>query len=171
MLLNEHLISIATFDFLGEFDVIDTILYFPELKLGTSRSLMTRLEETGYESNYFIQNAGDMLLFIPIGISLLLTFLVLSCVGVRKNKMKVHAKKVKDMLFWNATLRVLIELYLELLLSASINIYIFDRNDGETYPAVRYSNIMAFTVMAILIALPFFIFVKYSTNVDRWEDE
>ena len=112
-----------------------------------------------------------MLLFVPLGLFLVL---ILSCMklgGLCHPRFNRSSDKVKNFLYWNGTLRILLELYLELLFAAAINVYLYDSKDGKIYPGIYLSNVTAFIVLGICTLLPIFIIFKYWWNAHLWEDK
>jgi hypothetical protein len=60
------------------------------------------------------------------------------------------------------------EVFLELALAVSLNLYIVDWN--TSYPAIKYSNILSVIIFITLILICIFLIIFYAKNLDRLND-
>ena len=83
--------------------------------------MLQGLVETGYESEYFVLNAGSMLLFFLILLILFVALAVcLPCITFCNCCRKLHAK-LKSWLMYNPVLRLALESSLDLSFAILIN--------------------------------------------------
>lgn len=88
----------------------------------TNQGYNLNFYSAGYGSLYFAPNLSTAYLIIHGYIILALFYLVLSLIKSRSQATHNFIEKIKGHLFWNGTLRFFIEIYLELSISATINI-------------------------------------------------
>ena len=98
-------------------------------------------------------------------------FLILTCVIKKYPKDVLIEKKgkLKEYLFFNWTIRLYMETYLNLCLFSLINLKEIRWDVG--FPAVKTSNFFSFLIFTQALVVPFVIFSYYIRNRDRWEDE
>lgn len=156
--------AIATFDVLPTDDINAVILTFYD-----SLPIDNNFEEVGYESRNFIQNLGSIYYFFPlIGVWLLLLAILklfAACGCSRPNRWYA---KLKAALFWNFLLRLVIESYLELHLSSTINaanLY-FSSNSGDWL-----ASLTTLPVAFVVNVFPFWLFVFLRRNFDQLSEE
>jgi len=160
-----YIIPVATFDFLPE-KVLSLIFDFP-VKPGQSLAF----EALGYGSMYPVENLSTCFFLFNIYLVLVFIWSILYFFKERFAFMFKCFDKFDKVLFWRSLMRLLFEGYLELCLSVLIGVTDIEWS-GENYNvSVLYSNIFTTILAMLLFALPFFIFIFYTVNMDEMDDE
>ena len=98
-------------------ELVTESMYVPE-----SEPFSINFQNAGYESSLALVNASSFLFNFTLHFSLVLGFLVLPLLVKCRPKMRGHAKTLSNYLFWNGTIRIYIEAYLDLMMPAMLNI-------------------------------------------------
>ena len=111
--LNSFLASIVSFDFLKQVnDEIDERFYED---LNDAEPLNIHFEQLGYESTEFVRSADSVILNIYL-------HLVFTLVVVIFMKCSRIFTKLYGLLIWNGHIRLILEIYFELLLTSTISL-------------------------------------------------
>ena len=100
--------------------------------------------------------------FIPI---LILLPILSRCIP----KIKPKIAPMQNYLFWNGTIRLFMEAYLEFCLFALLNISALSWPEG--LECVELSNWLAIVLVALTIAIPIWLGFMMCHNRKRWSDE
>ena len=77
--------------------------------------------------------------------------------------------KLKEYLFFNWSVRLYMETYLNMCLFSLLNLKEIRWDLG--FPAVKTSNLLSILIFTQALVVPVIMFVYYIRNRDRWEDE
>jgi len=105
------MIDIATLDLIPTDDIIEAT--FEELPDEDEEDLPVELQDTGFESKYFINNAGTLLLFFLVQIFFLVLLAVMMFCSRIFQVCKKPAGKMQSWLLYNPILRLLLEATLD----------------------------------------------------------
>ena len=75
-------------------------------------------------------------------------------------------EKVSSYLYWNGTIRFVMEGYMDIVLFSMLNIE--DLNWEDSFWAVKVSNYLAIVLTAVLSGLPIFFIIFYGRNLKNW---
>ena len=115
-----------------------------------------------YESQLFIGNAGMSLWIIWAHLALTVILFI-------TYKVKFLRQRIGKYLFWNTLIRLLIEVYFEILLMAALNAHIADWS--SPFPAVMFSNVLSVVVLVTVAVTPFIIMLFFYKRQDKWTDK
>lgn len=77
--------------------------------------------------------------------------------------------KVSKYLYWSLQIRFMIEVYMDVVLCALMNVESLDWS--SSFEAVQASNYLAVILTVVFCSLPIFFIYFYAKNVKRWNDE
>jgi len=132
-------------------------------------AIADNFDEFGYEQKNFIQNLGSLYYFFPYFCICLIVLLLLKLISMLGcSRPQKWYQQLKAYLFWNFLLRFTLEAYLELHLSATINVanLLFTWNSGDWIGALT-----SILVTVIVNAFPFALGIFYHRNFERVSDE
>ena len=140
MMLNEVIISVATFDLIPTDLLDEQLYYFPE-----EDPYSLNFAQVGYEFTLFVNNVGFILYVVWSHFFMVFVWLCLSCV-------KSIRQRLGKYLFWNAFIRLTMESFQDLLLLGALNLQEADWD--SPFPAVRYSNYLAAVFVGLACFTP-----------------
>ena len=150
MMITKELIDVATFDLIPT-EIVDELLwYFPE-----AESFTPSFEMVGIEATIILQNGG--LIFYMIMINLffgILHFLLIPTIYLGTCFQKLVAK-LKNYLYFNGSIRFYMEVFLDMVLAASLNLHTVEWD--SPFPSVKISNYLSIALLALICILPFFV--------------
>ena len=98
-------------------ELLNKMTYIPE-----QEPLSSNFASAGYDSNLFLVNSQSFLFLFTIQISLMIPWLLLQLLG-KCSKMASHwGKRLSSLLFWNGTIRLFAEAYIEFCLFSMLNL-------------------------------------------------
>ena len=157
-MLNEPLVTIATFDLVPVGLVEDRIFYFPE-----TEPYLASFETGGLASKLIAENGGFLLWIIFGNLLLVLIQLAFSKCWKRLGT------KLRRYLYWNGFIRLSMEAFFDIVLQSIINVHTADWS--TPFSAEMYSNVLALTFLVICCALPVFFFLFYCKRRNDWSNE
>lgn len=117
--LNKNLIKIAGFDLVNTGEWVDP--YF--IDLGDDGSPFTyAMEECGYETQWLLGNSSFIVWTLVINAAVFLFYLLLSLLCYKTGRCASLRSKLKGYFAFNGLLRLVMETFLDLYLSASLNV-------------------------------------------------
>ena len=159
------IITVATFDIMPE-KVLPQIFDFP-VKPGYNLAF----EACGYGSMYPVMNLGTCFFLFNI-------YLMQVCIWafsyLLKDRFAYFQRcfdKYDKVLFWGSLIRLLFEGYLELCLSVLIGLTDMEWSGVNYNGSVLYCNIFTIILSILLLAMPFWIYIFYTVNMDEMDDE
>jgi len=163
-LFNSYFLTIATFDVLPTDDINAYFFTFHD-----GEPIAKNFEDFGYEKRNFIQNLGSIYYFFPLVAIWLLLLVLLKLLALSgfSGPQKWYLW-LKNKLFWNFLLRLLIESYLELHLSSTINaanLY-WSSNSGDWL-----ASLTTLPVAFVVNAFPIWLFMFLRRNHERLSEE
>ena len=153
----EDITSIETVD-LESF--VTDYLYIPE-----QDAFSVNFQSAGYTSSLFLINGSNILTNFGLHFSLI-ALLLLVC-SIKKCLPKV-VTKFQHYLFWNGSIRLFIEVYLDMVLFSLFNLYEAQRTIQLDTEAVFISFWVSIAVMTICTCVPLILlvyFVKHRKNL------
>ncbi len=165
--------SVATFNnfftSLGGFDFIDTDLVYQQfIFIPEIDGLTLNFQSLGFGSTLVISNMGFLLYLLLFHVFVIPLGLILNCVAKKCRKMGPVSKKVSGYLFWNGSIRFLMEGYLDFCLFAMINL---KELEWKPLLAVTISNYLAIFITVLVCLYPVVALIWYALKVDSWTDE
>ena len=161
---NDFFAELANFNVVDTTDYTNDIFYFPEMD-----AISLNFQNAGYDTNLVIPSLGTLFYmmigqigFVVLHFLLLLLTEAIPKVGVLKNK-------VYRYLYWNGSIRFMMEGYMDIVLFSLLNIE--SMNWDDTFWAVTASNYIAIALTVLLCGLPIFFIYFYSKNMQNWNDE
>ena len=150
---------IAKMDFVPD-SFLQGYLVFPE-----SEAYSLEFATNGYASQYAVENISTAFVLLQSYLLLCLLTAFLYCCQWLSPNFKILYVKVRQFTFWAAILRFLMEFYLEIGLAVSVGVQKMNWN-VHTLP-VYYSNVFTYLFVALLLILPFFVFMFYSAYAGK----
>ena len=147
-IFTEFMVGIIKFDLYPTYYIDDEIYYFPD-----EEPFSINFEACGIESKLFVPNLGSVFWTTLI----LLVVALTSLVGLVHKKVRVIWNKLGKKIYWNSTIRLFMELFVELVFLAILNIDTADW--GTLYPSENYSNIFSVVILVILLATTLFLVI------------
>ena len=109
------------------------------------------------------------LFFIILGqVIIVFLHILLFLVALAVPKAGVVKNKVSAYLYWNGSIRFMMEGYMDFVLFSLMNINYLEWNTA--FVAVEVSNYLAIALTAVLCLLPIFFLYFYSKNMKRWKE-
>ena len=155
---------IGFFAEISNFDVIDTsdftnkIGYIPEMD-----AISLNFQNEGYLNNLVVPSLGTLFYILLAQISLVAVHLLLHIISRCIKLADKVTNKVARYLYFNGTIRLLMESYMDLVMFALINIKDLDWSGDFFF--VTLNNWISISLLGILIVFPFLIVIVYVRNV------
>ena len=159
------IISVATFDILPE-KVLPRIFDFP-VKPGYNLAF----EANNYGSMYPMMNLSTCFFLFNIYLMQVCIWTLIYFLKDRHACFQRCFDKYDKVLFWGSIMRLLFEGYLELSLSVLIGLTDIEWSGANYNGSVLYSNIFSIILAILILAMPFFIYIFYTVNMDEMDDE
>ena len=144
---------------------------FPESAI----DIQANFESAGIDSQFLIPNLENMLYYMVLYVALYVIYLLLRSFFYLTEKGKKIIDYLDRHLFWNGTLRFLIESYLVMTLYALLNLralnWMKNLDWSEGYKAMVANDILVLTLAIGSILLPVVVIVHSACNQKRWKDE
>ena len=153
----EDITSIKTVD--AE-SLITEHLYIPE-----QDAFSINFQSAGYTSSLFIMNGSNILTNFALHFSL--TALLLLACSFKKCLPKIVAQ-FQHYLFWNGSIRLFIEVYLDMVLFSLLNLYEMQKTEQPDTQAVFISYWVSISIMTICTCIPLILmayYAKYRNNL------
>ena len=99
----------------------------------------------GYDSTYLTANSGSMFWFVWVHLALIILFYL-------GRLLKINMRRLGRYLFWNALLRLFMELFFELALLAPLNLMEADWSISNF--SAQFSNYLSLLSCVVMILLP-----------------
>ena len=145
--LNEYFLMIGQFNFIDTAQKVDRLIF----DLPDAEPYNEGFRVCHYESTLLVTNMSFMVwVYIINLVGLIFTFCFIRRMRVRPGRLARLKKKCMGYFFWNGLIRLFMETFFELILSALVNLHAVDLD--SSYPGVKYSNVLTF-VSLILIGL------------------
>ena len=122
-LFNNNLMTIANFDIIDIGIVTELFFYFPD-----EEPYSLTLSRSGYETKYLLLGLGFAAYTLAIYLAMVFVFVLLWPLSLCSKRVKKLTDKLKEKLFWNTLIRLFIELYLDVLVYAIVNVKTVDWN-------------------------------------------
>jgi len=103
-------------------------------------------------------NMQPDLFIIAFHVMLIVPLLFLSVFSLCSTRVARWRASLYRVLFWDTSIRILMELYLEVVMFAMINIETEKQNSKELY-VVRFSNDLAYALLSIALVAPVILFI------------
>ena len=112
-----------------------------------------------------MRNSSLVIWTFKVHVGLLVIYFVVFLVHKRTGKCAKQKTWLKQYLFFNGMIRLLMESFFELVLTASLNIHTADSEDR--LPAEEYSNALAIIFLAVCILSPLYLVTKHCVHFHR----
>ena len=137
--------SLKLLDF-AEF--VESSFYIPE-----QDSFSLNFQNAGYETKLFVVNAEIWLIISVVMGGIHVILLLLSWpISYWNNGARWVRQRVQYNLFWNGSLRIFMEAYLDIAVMSLLNIHEVVWPEG--LEAVRFSNLQSYIILALCVTLP-----------------
>ena len=138
--INEYIRNLVFFDLIP-IDWLDTLIYYiPE-----GESYNTSMQMFGFESALMVANAG-------IALWTIFFFMAILAIFGLTYKIRCCRRLLGNYLFWNRLVRLLAEVYLEMLMLSALNLRTV--NWSAEFSFENYSNVMSLLIIMTLTASP-----------------
>jgi hypothetical protein len=159
-LLSVILFNIANFDILPHETINGQIFDFdPEQ---TTDNI--RFNTMGYDSTNFIRNAGTAFYFLVIWALVCLVTGVVYIVKGKRPRMNRLFTKLALFCFFSFVIRILLETYLDLLISVFLNIKALNFSESGEF----FSSVMSVTMVSFLVIMPFGAFFMLHRTLSKF---
>ena len=134
-------------------------------------------EQSGYESHYFMKNAGSLLVFILLQVALILLLVLCKpCSALCKCCKSTHGK-VSNWLFFNPLLRLLLEATLDFSFSIFIQTSLMQENEDEeekeksvSEKFIQYNDSMVWIFIVVIGIMPIFVSIFLCCNRKKLQE-
>lgn len=155
-MFNSKLIEICSFKVLPTDEINEILFFFPDVE-----PFNLNFQEMGITSIFALPNLGSTLYILAFYVVLIIFALVVKYIGQYcKCCKKLHLSLYKA-IFWGGFLRFWMEIYLDVGLCTALNYVMMQ--DSEDFPAIAISNGLTYGLGCILMILPVWIIIFYST--------
>lgn len=124
-------------------------------------------QSMGFGSTLIIQNLGTLLYLLLIHMCLVPVVLILHYLGKKCRKLQGVSNKASRYLFFNGTIRFLMEGYLDICLFSLINM---KNLDWTPIIAITISNYIAIFLTLVVCGFPIFACFWYLYKMNSWDD-
>ena len=145
MTITQKMIELASFDLIPLDWAIDLLYYFPE---GDPFSL--NFETVGIESKLLLLNIGMTMYMIYFNVLYGVLHSILAPFKQKSSFIRKTVAKMNDYLYFNGTIRFYMEIFFDIIILASLNLYTADW--GTPFIAEQASNYLSI-VFIILISI------------------
>ena len=152
--INEQIRELVFFDMIPTEQLEESTFYKPE-----EEPYSTNMSMFGFESKLLVANAG-------IGLWMIFWFLLLIIVFALFYKIPFCRRRLGKYLFWNTLVRLLTEVYLEMLMLAALNLRTVEWSSAFSY--VSYSNSISIAIILALITIPIILTFYYFRRREDW---
>ena len=166
-MINKVLSEIANFEIIPSENINDYLFYLPE-----ADAFNLNFEECGIESRFFLLTMGLPLYIMLVHFALLVIYILLTlCNCILKSPcLSKIINHLRRYLFWNGFLRLYMELYSGLALSAVLNMHtnMDDKNSPFRWAEISiWASIVSIYFLALL---PIIFVLFYCFKSNQWSD-
>lgn len=155
----------ANYDFIPVEGIISSALYFPE----SEENLPVNFESAGYDSSYLTLNLGLSLFTLLLHVFLFVLYLVLKQLAKLCPKVSIAVDKLGGYLFWNGTLRIFMELYMEVTLLTFLNLKALKWE--KSFAAVNVNGVLVIVMTVAILAVPITLIILAACRYKTWSDD
>ena len=154
--------NLSSFSFVDTNELTEQMMYFPEMD-----ALTVNYQNAGYLNLYVIPNLGFLFYILVLHFALAAFVFVIACGAKRFPKVagRMHALGNKY-LYWNGTIRFLIEGYLDMALFSVMNIAAIDWD--TSFIGVNLCNYLTVALLLVLCTLPIGVFIFFVRSSEKW---
>lgn len=131
-------------------------------------------EETGYDSQLLINNMGMSMWVIYANLVSSAFLAILACMQCLycdcKCVQKIRAS-LQTRLLWNGCIRLFMELFMDLVLTAVLNVYTAEWQSEQTPITVRYSNVFSIVVLVLAVLVPLLLVCHFSRHWNKVQEK
>jgi len=168
---NGIILTIANFDIIPSSDLVQKVVPF-----GPQSPYNEAFNSYGFTSHAIFINMGTAF-FILFG-SLVILPLV-TCIlrridddyGARNDRIRNFYRRVKACLVYNYYLRLFLEVYLDLAITAFINLYVVKQSFDNTFAGDLISSVIAIASTVAVLVMPLIVFTLITDYRDHLNDE
>ena len=114
---NEFFAELASFNVIDTATVTNDFFYFPEMD-----AISLNFQNAGYETNLLVPSLGTLFYIIVGQTSLVFVHMLLYLVAAAIPKTGVLRNKVSAYLYWNGSIRFMMESYMDIVLFSFMNV-------------------------------------------------
>ncbi|TNV86143.1 hypothetical protein FGO68_gene16416 [Halteria grandinella] len=130
-----------------QLDILQTDKWLtPQFTIDSDQGLNEYFEEQGYQSMFTAINLGSTFIFSFMLLTLFLVYPLISMLGKRSTFLEKVEKYLREKLFWESSIRFVIQQFQPLLISALINLYSLQFDTAVT----KLSTLLAISTLLIL---------------------
>ena len=166
-IFNDHLLDIANFDIVNTEEWVDPHIYgeFPE-----KEPYRMSFERTGVESTLLLANVSVLIWMIVVHtVFILAIYIPVWLISRTCGKLESWKQKIADYFFWGGLLRLLMEVFLDLILACILNVYMMDWR-AETLQEI-ISNYVSLTILGLLALILPSLAIYLTCNLDAFKYE
>ena len=127
--------------------------YYPE----SGEGIQENFESAGYDSSFLVLNLELSFYSICFHVCLFVLYWALRLLQKACPKVKKANDKLGDYLFWNGTLRLFMELYMEVTLLTLFNLKVIDWETG--FKAVFFNNLFVIIMTGAVLVVPIILLI------------
>ena len=140
------------------------MVYIPELD-----SFSLNFMNAGYDSSLVLPNLGTLLFVLAGQVSLFFVFILVWILAKCCKRIRNTKEKLRYYLFWNGTIRIFMEGYLDFTLMSLLNIReIFWQ---ENLLSVTICNYFAIVMTCLCGLIPIILFIYLDSNIKSWNEK
>ena len=163
-LFNAFLIDIATFEVVPSEEINQEVFVLPD-----EEPYNVNWQQTRIDSTFCMLNLGTVLYVIVIYAILIISELIWRLLIKKCQRSEKYRIKLSKFLYWNAINTLAMEIYLDVGLSASLNIHTMKWLDNN--PDLAVTNVFSYICMVYLAVYPVWMFIFYLAKFKSWRDE
>ena len=160
---NQFFAEIASFRIIDTTALTAELFYFPEMD-----ALTLNFQNAGYDTTLMIPSLGSLFYMMLLHFILALVHLLLIVLAKVIIKLSGIKSKVGQYLYWNGSIRFLMEGYFDLLLFGMINLGYLNWSDA--FWEVTASNIFSWFIIGLTSILPILLFIYLIVTWNEWHE-
>lgn len=158
---NDFLADLAFLNIFDTSSFTNDIFYFPEMD-----PLGLNFANAGFDTSLLIPSLGTLFFMLLGQIQLMLVHLLLICLAKAIPKTTRVRDKVSTYLYWNGSIRFMMEAYIDLCLFTLTNLK--ELNWREPIFGILASNTLSIILIVLLTVLPIFLIYFFVKNALNW---
>ena len=158
--------SMANFEIIDLGIITELFFYFPD-----EDSFSLPLQRAGYDTKYLFLGLGIGCYTLACYVAMIVAYFLLLPFAKCSKRVKKFKDKLGEILFWNMLIRLFIELYLDILVYAIINVKTADWEFYDVLYGPTTSNVMSLAFCYSIPILPIILLIFYCRRKNSWSEE
>ena len=159
----EGLENLASFDLIPE-SYTQWWMFIPE-----SEALSLNFQQAGYDTELLIPNLGTLFYLLVFQLCLYGLHFIMLIIARSCPKLKKATQILGNYIYWNGSLRLMIEGYMDIVMATCLNLSHFEWNGDVAVNVTSHTVAVFFFVAAVVF--PVCLIIYLACNMARWNDE